>query len=492
MGVTKNILYLTSSYIFQKILTFIYFIFLARLLGPEDAGKYLFAVSFAMAFSILTDLGLNTTFIREVAKNKERLELYLGNILSLKIILSIFTFLILVLSIGLFNKPPLIQFLVYLAGISILFDSFAHLFYGIFRAYQNLKYESKGVILHQSLVFVLGLIVLFLRLPLPFLMLTLIVASFFFFVYPLILSLKKLKIKIRFNLDKKIFIPLLIIALPFALTGVFDRLYAYFDAIALGKLVGDIYVGWYKVAYKLTFAFQFIPSAFSAVLFPAFSIYYISNRERLIKIFEKSIFYLMLIAIPLLFGSILLAEELILKIYGPDYYPSILPFQILMVNLVFIFLYSPVGALFNASGRQLQNTFNIGTVTIINLILNLALIPSWFAVGASVASLISNIILFSLGYYFNAKIIKYNKIYLIKSFFKIFFAGLLMGLAILSFKKIFPFLLVIFLASLIYLGVVYLIGGIKREDLEILKNVIINRKKEKEMIKTNGFQEPKI
>lgn len=478
MSVAKNTIYLTSSYTVQKILAFIYFVFLARLLGPEDVGKYVFAISLAMAFSIFSDLGLTQVFIREVARDQGKLKDYLGNIIGLKLILTVFTFLALVLTIFYFNKPSPMILLVTLAGIAaVFFESFAHLFYGVFRAYQNLRYESWGTILHQVSLMTLGLSILFLRSNLVYLMLAYLLAGFLFFLYPLIYLIKE-KIKIRFTLDKKTSIFLFKIALPFALAGLFNRLFSYVDTISLGKLVGDVYVGWYNAAYKLNFGLFFIPAAFSAAIFPAFSSLYYSSREKLVQIFEKSFFYLMIIALPLAFGVIFLARQLILKIYGLDYLPSIFPLQILMVNLIFMFIYTPLGALLNATGQQLKNTLNIGSAALINLILNLILIPVFYQRGlnpasaASFTSVVSNIILFSLGIYFASKIIKYDKIYLFKSFFKSFLAASIMGLAIFNLKSMIPLLPLIFLAGLIYLFVLYLVRGIDKEDFDTLKNLI--------------------
>lgn len=477
MSIARNTIYLTSAYIIQKILAFVYFVFLARFLGPEDVGKYVFAVSLAMAFSILSDLGLTPVLIRETAKDPKKLKNYLGNIIGLKLTLASFAFLTLVLFTVLLDKGPLMILLVTLAGVAVTFESFAHLFYGIFRAYQDLRYESWGTILHQVSLMTLGLGILFFRSNLVYLMLAYLTAGFLFFLYPLIYLIKK-KIKIRFVFDRKTAISLSKIALPFALAGLFNRLFSYVDTISLGKLVGDIYVGWYNAAYKLNFGLFFIPAAFSAAIFPAFSHLYHSSKEKLVQVFEKSLFYLMIIALPIAFGAIFLARELILKIYGLDYLPSILPLQILMANLIFMFTYTPLGALLNATGRQIKNTLNIGSAALMNLILNLILIPVFYQRGlnpasaASLASVVSNIILFSLGIYFSSKIIKYNKIYLFKSFFKSFLAASLMGLAIFNLKSIIPLLPLILLAGLIYLVVLYLIKGIDKEDFRVLKSLI--------------------
>ena len=63
------------------------------------------------------------------------------------------------------------------------------------------------------------------------------------------------------------------ITYTFALAAIFAKIYAYMDTFLIKIFLGDEEVGFYSVAYKITFALQFIPLAFVAALYPAFSNY---------------------------------------------------------------------------------------------------------------------------------------------------------------------------------------------------------------------------
>ena len=93
-NIAKNTSYFTFALILQKVISFTYFTVLARNLGPEDLGRYYFAISFTTIFAIFIDLGLSNVLTREVAKDEKRTVDLLGNILALKIPLSIFSFLL--------------------------------------------------------------------------------------------------------------------------------------------------------------------------------------------------------------------------------------------------------------------------------------------------------------------------------------------------------------------------------------------------------------
>ena len=70
--VARNTLYLTGASIGQKIIAFVYFLLLARIMQPEQTGIYFLVTSFVTMFSVVTDLGIVPVVIREVAKSTEK------------------------------------------------------------------------------------------------------------------------------------------------------------------------------------------------------------------------------------------------------------------------------------------------------------------------------------------------------------------------------------------------------------------------------------
>ena len=79
-SVTKNITVLSLANIAEKLLYFVLVIFMARYLGDAEFGKFIFAISFCNIFVILSDFGLNTFLIREIAREKEKTGEYVGNV----------------------------------------------------------------------------------------------------------------------------------------------------------------------------------------------------------------------------------------------------------------------------------------------------------------------------------------------------------------------------------------------------------------------------
>src|SRR3989338_2929446 len=91
-SIAKNTAYMTVASIVQKIISFAYFTIVARSIGVEGTGKYFFALSFTTLFVVFVDFGLTNVFVREAARFPDRLKLFLGNILCMKLLLGFLTY----------------------------------------------------------------------------------------------------------------------------------------------------------------------------------------------------------------------------------------------------------------------------------------------------------------------------------------------------------------------------------------------------------------
>jgi O-antigen/teichoic acid export membrane protein len=183
----------------------------------------------------------------------------------------------------------------------------------------------------------------------------------------------------------------------------------------------------------------------------------------------------MIIALPLSIGVITIADKVIGPVFGYEYNDSVLPLQVLMVSLILVFLAFPVGAMLNAGNRQTRNTIHLGIVAVFNIIANLILIPLYGYVGSAIAALLSYVLLFSLGMFVIETIIKYNKKYLLLSFFKILLSSLVMGFLILIVKDYINFIITIIFGATSYLIVLYLVGGVHKDDIFQLKDLILKK-----------------
>jgi len=463
-NIAKNTSYFTFALILQKILSFTYFTLIARVLGPEDLGKYYFAVSFTTIFAIFIDLGLANVLTREVAKTKEKAGELLGAVLAVKLPLAAVSAVAAAIFVNLMGYSDLVKDLVYISIVSMALDSFTLSFFSVIRGFHNLFFESVASVVFQVIVLVLGLSALYRGMGLRWLVAALATASVFNFLYSLFLVRFKWKIKIVPIFDKKLIKPVMVIAAPFAIFAVFQRIYTYADTVLLSALAGDKYVGLYQVAFKITTALQFLPMAFVAGVYPAFASYWVKNREQLVVTFERAMSYLIIIALPISVGIMVLADKIVL-LFKQGFGESILPLRLIMAALVFIFLNFPIGSLLNACDKQKINTRNMGIALLVSVILNLLLIPKMLVVGASVTVIVANLTMFVLGMRYVPNIIPYRPRKIVIVFLKSFSAALIMALAVAYLKNGLNVFAAAAAGGILYFAALFVMGGFKKEDI---------------------------
>lgn len=421
-----NTIFYSVALATQKLLSFGFFILLARSFGVAGQGRFSFALSFTSLFAIFLDLGLTQILIRETARDKDKAQKILSNIIGFKLAGSVILYGLVFIAINLMGYPEATKNLVYVSGLIMLVDSFTLTVYGAIRGRQNLSFESIGTIGNQFIVLLIGGALLLSGADPVLVMAAYLVASLSNLIYSAANLRRKYAVKLNAAFDWQMIKPLLIVSFPFALAGIFSRIFSAGDVVLLSKLSGDHAVGIYSAAFKVAFALQFVALAFSAAIYPAFSSYFAHEKDKLGRLFEKSIFWLMIVAGPMVFGVIAVADYAITPIFGSAYAPSIVPLKILMLSMLFVFLSFPVGAMLNACDRQMRHTVNLGITAAVSIILNLILIPLWGPSGSAVANLVSYIILFGLGISVVSQITKYDMKHLIFSSLKIFAACCIM------------------------------------------------------------------
>lgn len=468
----KNTSYLTVAFLIQKLLTFFYFIYIARTLDDSALiGKYNYALSFASIFSIIIDFGLGPVLTREIAKNPHNEQDFLKKVLGLKIPLLVVALVAMWATTAIIHlrKPfDVLDFqLLAVASVIIVLDSFTFTLFSVFRGRQILKYEAAGITIYQLIIVAAGSLFLFFRLPLYTLLLAITLGSLFHFFYSLLLVVFSANLRVRPVLDKAFILPTLKIAWPFAIAGIFFKLSGQVDTVMLKVLAGDQYTGWYTIALKLTTALTVLPGALATSYFPAVSHYFEHDPKRVPYLFERAMLYLMIISLPISFGVYVIADEFV-KLYGTAYGASADALKIFMVSLVFVFLNYPVGNLLNAANRQLLNTMNMGIALFINVGLNIFLIPRYTFMGASVAAAISSIVLLLLGLPHVYRKIHFRIGTLVKCLSQTILASLLMALAVAQLQYTLPLPILILSGAILYFFILMALGTIKTADLRII------------------------
>ena len=164
-----------------------------------------------------------------------------------------------------------------------------------------------------------------------------------------------------------------------------------------------------------------------------------------------------------------------MMVFKSEYFDSILPLQIIIASLVFIFASYPVGSLLNACDKQKINSANMAAVLAASIIMNLILIPKLQAVGASITVLGTSILLFILGLIWVPKIINCRYGAILKVAFKSLAAAALMSFVLFYYQHILNIFILIPLGGFIYFAFLYIIKGYTNADVISIKNSLVRK-----------------
>lgn len=468
--VLKNTGILSIAQIISYVLVFFYTIYIARYLGAEGFGILSFAIAIVGIFNILTDLGLTTLTVRDVARDKSLGPKYLGNGLVIKVILAVVSFGLIALTTNLLNYPSQTITVVYFIAFSTIFGSISSFIFSIFQAHEKMEYQGLGQILNAVLMFSGVFIAITLSKDVIGFSFVYFITSLVSLIYSLLVYIWKFSLP-PIEIDRVFWSKLLKGAIPFGITGVFVTIYYWIDSVMLSIMAGNEVVGWYNASYKVIFLFLSFQSLFIVSIFPVLSSFYKTSKNSLKFAYERSFKYMLILSIPIAVFGTLVADKIILIIYGPDFMPSIVALQILIWTVVFMFLNNISGNFLGSIDQQVIVSKVAAIGAVVNIVLNLVLIPEFSYVGSSFATVFTELLILPMLVYVIHKYDYTNISPLVKDLPKILFSSLIMSLFIIYFHYLNLFILMI-TAAIIYLGMIFITRTLDEKDIVLIKNII--------------------
>lgn len=470
--IAKNTLFLSASSVIGFVSSFFFLMYSTRYLGSEKYGILSFAIAFASITIFMADIGIASVIVRDVARDKERTQKYFGNSVLLKIILAIIT-LVSTAAIGfVLNYPSSTMQIVLLITLSLIAVSFYGIVSSIISAYEVMEYISLGSIIFNLSMLIFALLAIHLGVDVYGFSYVYLISSIISLGYYAFIALKKIP-QPKWDIDLSLWKYMIKEAIPFGLSSVFIRIYYYIDTVMISLMISNSNeaMGWYNAAYRMVLVLSFIPVTFLGAIYPIMSNYYVTSDKNLGFIFERSFKYLMALAIPIGVGTIILGDQLIFLIYGPEFEASAIALKILVWSEVLIFLNSVFGNLFNSINRQAIVAKQTMLAAALNIIINIIVIPEYSYVGASAATVATQIFSFSFLLYFACKEGYPLPKNMIIHLSKILFACFVMTIFIKQFNEL-PLLLLIFLAAIAYLIIIFFTGVTDKTDIQMARQLM--------------------
>ena len=467
--ITRNFVSLSVAEVISKGLQLLIFILLARYLGKNDFGLFSFGMAFALLITMISDFGLSTLLIREISRNKKLASKYITHASISKIVLSLFAILATYLFLEILNYSQEAKIITYILLTFAILQTYTDLYYSIFRSFEKMHYDA--IIKIVRMLLLSGMMFYSIKNNLG-----IVLASFAFplteiIILTLTVSLVYKKfIKISFEFDSSFTRRMLKSSSMFCLSIAFTGMFMFTDSIMLSKLKSSVDVGIYSAASNLMLAAIFLPVMYGNAIYPVISKFYLSSKKSLKLAYERSFKYIVILGI---FVSVMiysLSDKIISILYGAEYSSSAIVLSILCWYLFLRFINVISGFTLSSINRQGSRALSQGIVALLNIILNFILIPKYGIFGAAFATVITELVFFSV---YTSFIVKYG----IKIKFATFFIRPIIGAALIII--ILPYIDNIFLATfsgtVVYFSVLYFLKTLDKEDKLLFKKIVENK-----------------
>jgi O-antigen/teichoic acid export membrane protein len=375
---------------------------MARLLGRDIYGLISIAIGFLGLFAIIGDIGLNIAGIRYISmyfakKRYEDIKTIVNSSFIIKFGLALILASVCYFgsdAIAVFFKKdvaPLFKITAFIIICNILGSVFQTVMKGLQRmdlfAFSNIIRDLSWIIISIGLVLygwgVIGAMWGYLISAVIWLAVCALI-----YIIPLKNIIPETQEKKK-EIGKVIRNRLIVFGMPVVIMDITVLLYNWTDTFVLAYYRPTWEVSCYNIAFGLVNMVMIIIASVSTTLFPIFSREHALKRKKRQKIiYEKVVKFVMIIVYPLLTLMWFLAPYMIL-IYGAEYLPAVLPLLILVTWGFFRPVGNIGGGLLTAKGKQKLVMKITISMALLNLILNLILIPVFHMIGAAIATTIA-------------------------------------------------------------------------------------------------------
>ncbi len=386
----RNTGWLLFERIFQLVISLFVTALMGRYLGTERYGLLNYGLAYVTIFTTVCKLGIDSIIVNEIIKTRQKTGELLGTTILLRFVSAILSIGVIYLVVYILNPDDkILQMVTVIQSFSLLFvsvDTVAYWFQS------NL--ESKYAVISKSIAFAVvsawRLVLIWLQAPLIYFAVATIIEALVMGIFLLIFYYRfhGQKLKFRRATTKR----LLTISQHFIFSSLLVMIYTQMDRIMLGQLAGNSAVGIYTAAMTIASLWVFIPYALIDSARPII----LTAKEKDNGLYERRLKQLYCAVFWISVGASiffsLLGKPLVHILYGKAYLAAV-P---VLSTLIWSRLFSLMGVIRDiwliGEKHYRYVKYFVGCGALINVALNMLLIPQIGALGAAVATLFTEFI----------------------------------------------------------------------------------------------------
>jgi O-antigen/teichoic acid export membrane protein len=394
--IAGNLAYLFAGELIASALAFFTTVRLARVLDTEGFGHWSFVLAIVVYLTFIVDMGLSTYGAREIARDVKTAMHYVTNILALRTVSAVVLF-VLFSGFVMLTRQTMESKLLYIGAALWLFPQAWNVEFA-FQGLERMYGVSLWRIGQQLFYFLFIFILIHHRAQLWHVPFYRAIGG----IITVILLWIVLK-KGRLPLTGKPITPqywggYLKVSAVMAASVVVNKIYYTFDTLLLGILDKAETVAWYNAGYKVILLFIGIAGLVQFAFGPTFS----RSRDDAGQMKHSlRIFSLLLCFLgTLISGALILSsKDLILIIYGDLYANATSALNLLAISMLCVFINTIFLAPLLYTGFHKQYLYAIMAGAVVNIILNIIVIPLYSYNGAAMVTVVSNVCIAVCGFF---------------------------------------------------------------------------------------------
>ena len=369
-----------------KLATFVLFAALARGVGQEGVGSFVFAFAFLQVAMIPIALGCDTYLLREIARDRTARDRLVWNVVALKLGLAGPVIAISIVAVSLLGYDPRTRETVYVLAAGLLLDLLSKTLHSVFNATERSDLLVATLILQRVSTAALGLAALAAGYGVVTVAGVYAVGALLGLVLGVVL-LQRTSGLPRLVVSPREWRALVTTSAPFAVQDIFGVLLFRIDAVILSLMAAEAAVGRYGSAYRLLESTLFISWALNGAFMAMYAYLGRDTEPTVGAVFQRSIKAALVLLVPCAVILGVLAEPVTKLAYGADFADAADPLRVLSPVVVMLGLVT-LGSSLIISRRSARTMVPITAAMLaVNVVLNLLLIPSLEDDGAAAAML---------------------------------------------------------------------------------------------------------
>lgn len=482
-GISRNFALLSVGQMISRFLAFAVTIQMTRVLLPDEYGAIVFAMTVLTYVGITVDFGFDAWGPLEVARGITPVQTIVKTVVSLRLLMLIPALILLSVATYFMPLPDLTKTIILIYGATMLPSAL-----DLNWAFLGSKSMVPAIVsdcLCQALL--AAGVFLFIRQPsdviyIPILTLLsrAIAVSYLLVVYVRTYGM------IRLGWERETVQKFVGGSLPLVGSAMVGRIIENFDILLLGLWVGSEATGLYGASFRIVWMLVLITVAYYTALRPTLAQAYVQGFHTIEALINRVMRISAAIAIGATVGGIMVAEPLILFLYGKAYLPAVPVLQILLALFGMHMISRTYRVLLISFNKQGNDLRIMSLAALVNVVLNILVIKQYGMIGAALANFACEFLILVLDYFAAQKFV--GRVPLGRHLWKPAIAAGFM-IPVIQFAHNMHLIIQIILGGGVYVALVFLFKAVTMDDA---KAIFSKKKKDLKSTESEDSAAPQL